>query len=193
MNDKPTNAARRATTARRRRSPGGKPGRGPSPPGPVQAAAASELFDAGASPADLVANHLGGVVAWSRMRSLDVIRKRSGVDVDRSGILIFATLHRAGPMRMSDLAAGVGLDRSTISRQVAAVVRSGYVQKMGDEDDARASLLTLTPRGEAARRKLADAWYGMVVEMLGDWSVEDQADLGRLLGRLVGQMRFDGT
>lgn len=141
--------------------------------------------------AESVVRHLGSVVGWARLRSFDLIQARSGVDVDRSGIIILATLHRLGPLRLSDLAADIGLDRSTISRQVAAVVRGGYVQKMEDVADARASLLTLTPRGQAARRKLADAWGDIVVELLADWTPEDQAQLGHLLGKLASQVRPD--
>lgn len=143
------------------------------------------------SPAESVVRHLGSLVGWARLRSFDLIQQRSGVDVDRSGIVILATLHRRGPLRLSDLAADVGLDRSTLSRQVAAVVRGGYVQKLGDAADARASLLVLTPRGQAARRKLAAAWQDIVVELLADWTPEDQAQLGQLLGRLASQLRPD--
>jgi DNA-binding MarR family transcriptional regulator len=140
-------------------------------------------------PTEAVVRHLGSLVGWARLRSFDQIQARSGVDVDRSGIVILATLHRLGPLRLSDLAADIGLDRSTISRQVAAVVRDGYVQKVEDLADARASLLTLTPRGQAARRKLADAWGDIVRELLADWTPEEQGQLGRLLGRLATQVR----
>ena len=57
-------------------------------------------------------------------------------------------------------AAEIGLDRSTISRQFAAVVRAGYVQKLGDSSDARVSQLQLTARGVAARRKLGEVRGG---------------------------------
>lgn len=139
--------------------------------------------------AEAVVRHLGSVTNWARLRSFDLIHRRAGVDVDRSGIIILATLDRLGSMRMSDLAAEIGLDRSTISRQVAAVVRSGYVQKVGDAADARASQLQLTARGNAARRKLAEAWRHIVTELLADWSADEQAQLGRLLGKLAQQMR----
>ena len=133
--------------------------------------------------------HLGSVINWARLRSFDMIQRRAGVDVDRSGIIILSTLDRLGPMRMSDLAAEIGLDRSTISRQVGAVVRGGYVQKLGDTSDARASQLQLTSRGHAARRKLAEAWHDIVVDLIDDWSADEQAQLGRLLSRLAQQMR----
>jgi len=138
---------------------------------------------------EAVVRHLGSVTNWARLRSFDLIHRRAGVDVDHSGIIILATLDRLGSMRMSDLAAEIGLDRSTISRQVAAVVRSGYVQKVGDAADARASQLQLTARGNAARRKLAEAWRQIVTELVEDWSADEQAQLGRLLGKLALQMR----
>lgn len=138
---------------------------------------------------EAVVRHLGSVINWARLRSFDLIHQRAGVEVDRSGIIILTTLERLGPMRMSDLAAEIGLDRSTISRQVAAVVRSGYVQKVGDAADARASQLQLTARGNAARRKLAEAWRQIVTELVEDWSADEQAQLGRLLGKLALQMR----
>ncbi len=172
-------AAQGASTAR----PGADgPGFRP-PPGPPEAPE---------GPSAPVVRHLGSLIGWARLHSFDLIQARAGVDVDRSGILILAALHRLGPLRLSDLAADVGLDRSTISRQVAAVVRSGYVQKTSDPADARASLLTLTPRGQGARRRLACAWQEIVVELLADWPPDEQAQFGRLLGRLTSQVRPDG-
>ena len=138
---------------------------------------------------EAVARHLGRVTNWSRLRAFDLIHQRAGVEVERSGVIILATLDRLGPIRMSDLAAEIGLDRSTISRQVAAVVRAGYVQKLGDSSDARASQLQLTARGVAARRKLGEAWNDVVNELLAEWSNDDQAQLGRLLGKLAQQIR----
>jgi DNA-binding MarR family transcriptional regulator len=155
----------------------------------VAPAADSAAADGNLRGADAVVQHLGSVINWARLRSFDMIQRRAGVDVDRSGIIILTTLERLGPMRMSDLAAEIGLDRSTISRQVAAVVRNGYVQKLDDSSDARASQLQLTARGNAARRKLAEAWNTIVRELIDDWSADEQAQIGRLLGKLAVQMR----
>jgi DNA-binding MarR family transcriptional regulator len=157
--------------------------------GAAAGSAGDSRADADVRGVEAVVRHLGSVTNWARLRSFDLIHRRAGVDVDRSGIIILATLDRLGSMRMSDLAAEIGLDRSTISRQVAAVVRSGYVQKVGDAADARASQLQLTARGNAARRKLAEAWRQIVTELVEDWSADEQAQLGRLLGKLALQMR----
>ena len=57
-----------------------------------------------------------------------------------------------------ELAEHSGLDPSTVSRAVAALVAHGLVERRADQADKRASLLAITDAGRAA---LADAqhWY----------------------------------
>lgn len=190
MSTRPSIVTRRLRSELRASRAAGKGGsRGSRRHGAAAGSAGDSRADADVRGVEAVVRHLGSVTNWARLRSFDLIHRRAGVDVDRSGIIILATLDRLGSMRMSDLAAEIGLDRSTISRQVAAVVRSGYVQKVGDAADARASQLQLTARGNAARRKLAEAWRQIVTELVEDWSADEQAQLGRLLGKLALQMR----
>jgi DNA-binding MarR family transcriptional regulator len=140
--------------------------------------------------AEPVVQHLGIVIRWARLRSFELIAANAGATIDRSGIVILTTLHRVGPMRMSDLATDIGLDRSTISRQVAAIVRAGYVQRANDDADARATLLTLTARGQAVRKKLASAWHDIVLNLLAKWPEQDVAEFGRLLSLLTTQLQL---
>lgn len=135
---------------------------------------------------------MGFIVRWARVRSLELIARNAKVEVDRSSILILMSLHRRGPLRLSDLAADIGLDRSTISRQVDAAVRAGYVQKTNDAADARASLLALTARGQTARQKLSEAWRAIVADALETWTAEEQAQFSHLLDKLVAQLRQQG-
>ena len=130
------------------------------------------------------------MIRWARVRSFNLIADTAGVQLDRSGIVILTTLHRLGPLRLSDLADDIGLDRSTISRQVAAVVRAGYVERAVDENDARALLLTLTARGQAIRQKLATAWHDIVIGLMTEWPERDIAELARLLSRLTAQFQL---
>jgi DNA-binding MarR family transcriptional regulator len=57
------------------------------------------------------------------------------------------------PMRAGALADFLQSDPSTVSRQVAALVKDGYVERQADPDDGRASLLVLTGK---ARDLLAE-------------------------------------
>ncbi|MFJ6673969.1 MarR family winged helix-turn-helix transcriptional regulator [Actinosynnema sp. NPDC091369] len=84
-----------------------------------------------------------------------------------------------------ELAASAGLDPSTVSRAVAALVANGLVERRADPADGRASILVVTERGHAA---LADArdWYDRLLgRALADWSPEEVEALTRALGRLT--------
>ncbi|TQM78459.1 DNA-binding MarR family transcriptional regulator [Saccharothrix saharensis] len=84
-----------------------------------------------------------------------------------------------------ELASSAGLDPSTVSRAVAALVTNGLVERRADPADGRASILVVTERGHAA---LADArdWYDRLLgRALADWSPEEVEALTRALGRLT--------
>ncbi|KOX28736.1 MarR family transcriptional regulator [Saccharothrix sp. NRRL B-16348] len=84
-----------------------------------------------------------------------------------------------------ELATSAGLDPSTVSRAVAALVANGLVERRADPADGRASILVVTERGHA---ELADArdWYDRLLgRALADWSPEEVEALTRALGRLT--------
>jgi DNA-binding MarR family transcriptional regulator len=59
-----------------------------------------------------------------------------------------ATIEKAGPMRLGDLAAAEGIAPSTLTRLVTALEESGYVRRGADPSDARASTLAITQHGQ---------------------------------------------
>ena len=69
-------------------------------------------------------------------------------DVDWSAHLLITQLAAEGPIRSSELAELMQADPSTVSRQVATLVKDGYVERRADPVDGRASLLVVTERGE---------------------------------------------
>ena len=58
-------------------------------------------------------------------------------------------------LRMQDLAARVVLSRTRVSRLVSELERVGYIERVPDPDDGRATLARITPEGRAARRDAA--------------------------------------
>ncbi|WP_442007058.1 MarR family winged helix-turn-helix transcriptional regulator [Paenarthrobacter sp. RAF54_2] len=80
-------------------------------------------------------------------------------------ISILTRLSATGTLRISDLANRLGLDRSTLSRQVAAAVTAGYVSRTTDESDSRAYLVSMTDEGKAAYRAVRLARTRIMVEM----------------------------
>ena len=79
------------------------------------------------------------------MRTFTKVRSRSiaaaAQDVERSAHIVLRFVANEGPMRATAVAEGLQSDPSTVSRQVAALVKHGLLERRADQDDGRASLL----------------------------------------------------
>ncbi|WP_405522746.1 MarR family transcriptional regulator [Streptomyces canus] len=84
--------------------------------------------------------------------------------------------------RATDLAAHYALDKSTVSRQVAALERAGLVERRQDPEDHRVLVLHLTEAGRHILGQVTVSRRAAVGERLADWSPED---LERFAGYLV--------
>ena len=106
-------------------------------------------------------------------------------DLPSFGWALMLHLERDGDQRCSALAAQAGIDISVASRQLAALERSGHVERRPDPADGRASLLKLTARGAealAGARALRSEW---ALGALAGWDEGDARTLTDLLDRLV--------
>ena len=65
-----------------------------------------------------------------------------------------ATVERAGPLRLGDLAAAEGIAPSTLTRLVTALEERGYVDRCPVPGDARASTLAIAPAGRAVLERI---------------------------------------
>jgi DNA-binding MarR family transcriptional regulator len=75
-----------------------------------------------------------------------------------------------GPVTIGALADRLGVTQQAASKSVADLERRGYVERRADPDDARARLVALTARGEAAiegGRRHRAALTGELAEQLG--------------------------
>lgn len=109
----------------------------------------------------------------------------SGVAVERAGYSVLRVLSEHGESPLTPLARQLGLDNSTVSRQVAALERDGLVTRASDPTDRRVASLRLSEAGADALARLKAVRHRMFAEMLGDWSAEDRATLAPLLNRLA--------
>lgn len=106
-------------------------------------------------------------------------------DVDWAAHIVLKTLATAGPMRASDLAAYIQSDPSTVSRQVAALVKEGLIERQADPADGRASLLALTPRASSVIAEHDDIRLRHFATMLADWTERDLRRFAALLQRFT--------
>jgi DNA-binding MarR family transcriptional regulator len=112
--------------------------------------------------------------------------------VERSAYLMLVHLVKDGPRRPSALAEAVHSDPSTVSRQVAPLVRLGYVARRPDPEDGRASILAATDLGRRVFAENREARNARLAELLASWEPAERAELTRLLGRLTGAMEERG-
>ncbi len=82
------------------------------------------------------------------------LRRHELAGLTPTQLAALATVERSGPMRLGDLAAAEGIAPSTLTRLVTALEDSGYVRRLADPSDARASTLAITPRGQEALERI---------------------------------------
>ncbi len=64
----------------------------------------------------------------------------------------------------------------------------GLVRRARDADDARASLLRLSPQGQEAIERFLLARHQWLAMLLADWPPEERCEFGRLLCRFAGDI-----
>jgi DNA-binding MarR family transcriptional regulator len=84
-------------------------------------------------------------------QTYDAALKPAGITAPQFSLL--TALARQGPVSLSDLAGALGMDRTTLTRNLKPLQRDGLVAS-GEGDDRRVRLLTLTAAGQT---RLGDA------------------------------------
>jgi DNA-binding MarR family transcriptional regulator len=105
--------------------------------------------------------------------------------VESATYLLLVHLVKDGPQRAGALAEAVHSDPSTISRQVAQLVRLGLVVRTADPEDGRATLLAATDEGMRVFEENRRARIERIAEMLDHWPEADRRRLAELLGRFA--------
>jgi DNA-binding MarR family transcriptional regulator len=115
-------------------------------------------------------------------------------ELDGAAYGLLALLQDAGPLRASDLVARLGLDKSTVSRQISHLVDLGLVDRAADPVDGRAQVLTPSAEGSVRLNRIREARRMRWEADLDDWPAQDVATLAELLARLnrLGEAR-DGV
>ncbi|MDB1087014.1 MarR family transcriptional regulator [Streptomyces sp. ACA25] len=103
--------------------------------------------------------------------------------MDRAAYLLLSRLDQDGPAGVKALAAGMGIDSSTVTRQVAPLVESGLVHRTADPDDGRAVVLQLSPRGTARLEEVRASRCTLMALLTEDWSEEERESFRTLLTR----------
>jgi DNA-binding MarR family transcriptional regulator len=106
-------------------------------------------------------------------------------DLSLTQLRVLAILRDRDP-KMAELAAHLGLDRSSVSGLIDRAVRRGLVRRETSSDDGRAVRVSLTPDGQRLASLLTGEIGGLIAPMTSNLSPADQKRLSVLLNRLLG-------
>jgi DNA-binding MarR family transcriptional regulator len=130
----------------------------------------------------------GALVAIARRINLPRVHERvmvrAGVTgIDRASYVTLSRIADHGPLRLSELAALLGVDLSAVSRQVASIERHGLVDRTADPSDRRAAVVELSDDGRRVLEQLRAAARARLTELLADWTDDERVELARALTR----------
>jgi DNA-binding MarR family transcriptional regulator len=103
--------------------------------------------------------------------------------MDRAAYLLLSRLDQDGPTGVKALATGMGIDSSTVTRQVAPLVDSGLVSRTADPHDGRAVVLQLSARGSDRLAEVRSSRRRLMLLLTKDWSEEERVVFSTLLTR----------
>lgn len=106
----------------------------------------------------------------------------------RSGYLLLSELEVCGPLGIAALAASMGVDISTASRQLVPLEEHGLVRRRPNPADARGSLMEITDLGRERLRETRAERHAVYEELMRDWTEEDRAAFAGYLARLNAAM-----
>ena len=112
-------------------------------------------------------------------------QRQPGDEIDYSAFPLLKLLSHQGPMRLSALAAVLGLDASTVSRHARQLEDRGLLERTEDPDDGRASRVAVSERGNSCLAKGFETRRQLLTHALDGWTDEERDTLRDLLHRLV--------
>jgi DNA-binding MarR family transcriptional regulator len=95
-----------------------------------------------------------------------------------------ATVERAGPLRLGDLAAAEKIAPSTLTRLITVLEEHGYVQRRPVPGDARAAALAITEQGHAALERIRQESTVLLADSLRTLTPDQLAALAAALPAL---------
>ena len=116
--------------------------------------------------------------------------RQAGVDLDQAGLAVLYVLGKPGTsLRVTDLAARLGIDTPGVTRKAQQLERQGLVSRCRDAADARASLIRLTPAGQRALSRFLHVRHQWFAAVLASWPAAERRELARLVDRFTSDVR----
>lgn len=112
----------------------------------------------------------------------------AGIPLDRALFPLLVRIASLGPIGVVDLAARVGRDYTTVSRQVAKLESLGLVRRQAGGDDRRVHEATITAEAKAMIEALDAARERLARTFFSKWNKRDFDELVRLVVKFADQI-----
>ena len=104
--------------------------------------------------------------------------------LDTASYALLVHLYETGPVRAAEIVERTGLDKSTVSRQIARLEELGLLERAVDSADGRARIVQLTATGHDRLSAVRSDRRKLLWDRLSHWSAEDMHTFSTLLERL---------
>jgi DNA-binding MarR family transcriptional regulator len=116
------------------------------------------------------------------VRRLEMNYRKRGYPMERAHYLLLGQLE-SGEMSTGEIADELGLDHSTVVRQVTAVEELGFAERRPNPRDRRSVLVGLTATGATSLAEMRRMRCTRLGRILADWREDEREGLATLLGR----------
>lgn len=122
-----------------------------------------------------------GCACWRLRQASRAVTRHYERELRGSGLRatqfsLLAVLTQTGPLTVSELAAKLGVERTTLTRNLRPLEAQRFVRTMTSETDQRVRRVELTAAGRAAAAKALHAWrqaHASVAPILRRWNLEN--------------------
>jgi DNA-binding MarR family transcriptional regulator len=122
-------------------------------------------------------------------RLYDENLRRAGLQISQLSVLVAVARFGDGGAGMGKMAQALGMDRTTLTRNVLPLEKAGLVRLARDPADARAKIVLLTKPGQRAIEKAFPLWQKSEKRVRDLLGATQARDLHHRLARLLTVVR----
>ncbi|OMC39750.1 hypothetical protein A5742_04485 [Mycolicibacterium fortuitum] len=134
---------------------------------------------------------LRATIADAFTQTATLVVRHLGRGMNLTATLVLTTLDDNGPARLTALATAAGISQPAMTQCIGKLEREGFVTRLVDPEDGRATLIAVTDAGHRQCVELTESLHARTEDLLEALSIHDQETLGlamRVALPLIGEL-----